>query len=202
MKKLILIVGILIIAVGTSNAGILSWFGLGGDTKIETEVNTLKDSVQKTWSDINPKLSALSDNVIKLTNQMTATDNQIGVLRDNQLKLEAKIKANVGYSKETNTTTTQSGTGNVNNDTGLLTYIFEIFSGISLAIIAALGTIVRMQGKTITELNEYANELASERDKQYNELVDFQSDMLKKLLESKEQYKAKYFEIINGNKIS
>ena len=62
-----------------------------------------------------------------------------------------------------NQITTMGNNNKVNsgntNDSGLLKYIFHILSAIFLAVITALGAVLKAQGTTIDNLTDKANKL-------------------------------------------
>ena len=208
MKKLIVLFSLITIMSTVSFAffpidQIVGLFG-GGKVSIATEVHSLKDSTDKRFSDIKAGLNDIS-------NQMAANNNEIGVLKDNNLSLAANLKLQTNAVAGLNNTVSDiktsmsaghdltSGSNNTTtqtNDSELMKYIFQILSGIFMAIISALGVIVKMQGKLIGQLTNSNAKLMTDRDEDYDKLVSFQSQMLSDIIKSKDEYKAKYLELV------
>lgn len=152
--------------------------GIRGDvTGIKGDVSGIKSVLMKFATEIDSQASAIAG----VQNSVTKINSTIKTGRDN-----------VQNSHNTTSTT---------NDSDLMKYIFEVLSGIFLAIITALGTIVKMQGKLINKLTEDNSKLLSEKEGNYEELVNFQSKMLENLLKSKETYKQKFFESLKSKEI-
>lgn len=203
MKKLTMALFMLAFLVNSAFAFSLASL-FGGDVKLSNEVTQLKDSVSKQYSDIQAGIVGNKTGLNDILNKMNAQNNEIGVIKDNYLKLSAQMEANanalIGMNNnvskiEARDVTQNSGNTNT-NDSGLMKYIFQVLSGIFLAIISALGTVVKMQGKLITQLTDDNNKMAENRDADYDKLVAFQSNMLKDLIKSKEDYKSKFFDAI------
>lgn len=159
MKKTILSI-LLVILIGVSGFAFFPFdllFGKGVD--IKTEVHSLKDSTEKKFSDIKAGLNDLS-------NQMNATGNEVGVLKDNQLKLNTQvelankaiagannqisdvkndIKAGRDVTQGSNNATTQT------NDTNLMMFIIKTLGGICGSLI---GVIMLTVKKLFTVINQ------------------------------------------------
>ena len=197
MKKIMLIT-VIVLSIGCVQ-GWTSFFGLIPD--IKTDITNLKNSTQKSLSDIQAGVNSNKTGINDVSNAQIKTDTELGVVKGNILKLDAKLNATasaqVGMQ---NQITTMGNNNKVNsgntNDSGLLKYIFHILSAIFLAVITALGAVLKAQGTTIDNLTDKANKLEQERDAQYSKLVDGQSQLINDLLKSKDDYKTRYLDIV------
>ena len=196
MKKIILMVGILVLSYGSANA-----FWPFPDLKIDTKIQTLKDSMSKEFSDIKAGVNDVKAGINDVKATVSGNTTELGVVKDNQLKLTAKVNANINAGYQTNANTTVGGNQSVatTNDSTLIQSIFKIFSGVALAIISAMGVIVKMQGTLISKLTDDNSKLLSDSDADYDRLVAFQSQMLSDIIKSKDDYKDRYLKLVDVN---
>ena len=196
MKKLLLIISIVL---GISSTA-FCWNPFKGmiEAKIADEMNAVKLQVAAMVNNINTKITGIES---KVNGDVSLLKGDISGVKAKNIELEQKINLQAQAVASINSQITSMGNNNkVNsgntNDTGLLENIFKVISGIFMAVIAAMGTIIKGQGKTINDLTAKSDKLEHERDDQYAKLVASQSDLLDDLLKSKQEYKEKYLQMV------
>ena len=201
-KNLLLVTALLMVAVVP---GFTFW--PFGDLKLSNEVKNLKDSTEKNFSDVKAGvqdnkigLNDLASGAFRMNTDLSAIKDSVFTMNN---KLEASLAANASIGQTLNTLSAgrdaNSNSGNT-NDTKLLktiiTGILSTFSTIFLALIGYIKLLSNQKAKS----DEQVQKMSAERDAHYNELVDFQSKMLHDLMQSKEEYKSKYFAALEKDK--
>jgi len=97
--------------------------------------NSIDESVNKKFSDINAELGVIKNNQITLQNTMTAVANITAELK---LQLQAQVSAIVGIGNKVDNSITSVGGNQVINETGLMEKIFDKLAEIFGAVIALL----------------------------------------------------------------
>lgn len=136
----------------------LSFLFGGGD--IKTDVKNLKDSTEKSFSDLklglndnNLKASALSDNVTKINSNLVTQGNELGVMKENVANLSAKLESQAGVLSGVNNSiskieardVTQNSHNAVTNEGSVMTGLLTVATnGFTYVIGLLMAYIVRL----------------------------------------------------------
>jgi hypothetical protein len=204
-RKSFIFLCILLFGTVTCQASIFSWvLGLfGGGTKVE--VQNLKNSTEKSFSDIKAGvndtkvgLNDLAAGAVKMTNDMSLIKDGIFTMNN---KLQASVKANASIGQTLNTLTaghdanSNSNSGNTNDSKLLKAIIGGILSTFSTIFLALIGYIKLLSNQK-AKVDDELLKMSAARDEHYNELVAFQSKMLNDLMQSKEAYKKLFLDAV------
>ena len=125
---------------------------------IETKLQKLENSTEKNWSDIKAGLQDNKTGINDVSANIDKLTTEVGVVKDNVIKLTATVQANANAKVESNIAshrtneTSSSLQGNNNtqsqtttntttttNDPALMRYIIRMYQGIVLQLIGLVG---------------------------------------------------------------
>lgn len=177
-------------------------------TEIQTELSGIKSEVQGDVSMVKGDVSLMKGRVDKLAEFNTEL----------KLKLEAQAGVLSGVNNSISKMQARDVMQNSNNSSHvvnegttlnkLVSTCLNVVSSAYTYIIGLLVGYIKIQSRQLSKQNDQIIKLLTDKEQTYKELVADNNDMYEKQLQSKDEYKSRYFELVSrlvevqdGNKV-